>query len=205
LLDDSNYESWCIFILNNIESFNPYLLSIVDSSICPPNITWANLSDEERKCLKLNAEAICLLTQSLSPNVEALILKEHGIPMDAHLLWKYIKEKFSETTTVQDSREADCLTKLVRPVVKTGQTDMTKLAGSRLQRKKRHRSNQNSTSQTSSLPSTSHGKCLMAKGKQKKKPLRVETEEEDKDDLEFDKLSKKYMIKIKSLIERIEE
>jgi hypothetical protein len=47
----------------------------------------------------------------------------------------------------------------------------------------------------------------MAKGKQKKKPLRVESEEEeeDKDDLEFDKLSKKDMIKIKRLIERIEE
>jgi hypothetical protein len=30
-------------------------LSIVDSNICPPNITWANLSEEERKCLKLNA------------------------------------------------------------------------------------------------------------------------------------------------------
>jgi hypothetical protein len=78
LLDDSNYESWCISILNNIEAFNPYLLIIVDSSIYPPNITWANLSDEERKYLKLNAQAICLLTQSLSPNVEALILKEHG-------------------------------------------------------------------------------------------------------------------------------
>jgi hypothetical protein len=48
LLDDSNYESWCISILNNIESFNPYLLSIVDSSICLPNITWANLSKEEK-------------------------------------------------------------------------------------------------------------------------------------------------------------
>jgi hypothetical protein len=35
LLDDSNYESWCISILNNIEAFNPYLLSIVDSSIYP--------------------------------------------------------------------------------------------------------------------------------------------------------------------------
>jgi hypothetical protein len=116
LLDGSNYESWCISILNNVEAFNPYLLSIVDSSICPPNITWANLCEEERKCLKLNAQAICLLTQSLSPNVEALILKEHGIPMDAHLLWKYIKEKFSETIAVQDSREADCLTKPVRPV-----------------------------------------------------------------------------------------
>jgi hypothetical protein len=100
LLNDSNYESWCISILNNIETFNPYLLSIVDSSICPPNITWANLSDEERKCLKLNAQTICLLTQSLSPNVEGLILKERGIPMDAHLLWKYIKEKFLETIII---------------------------------------------------------------------------------------------------------
>jgi hypothetical protein len=135
-LDDSNYES-CISILNNIEAFTPYLLSIVDSSICPPNITWANLSEEERKCLKLNAQAICLLTQSLSPNIEVLILKKHEIPMDAHLLWKYIKEKFLETTVVQeavqDSREADCLIKPVRPVVKTGQTGMAKSVGSRLQ------------------------------------------------------------------------
>jgi hypothetical protein len=47
----------------------------------------------------------------------------------------------------------------------------------------------------------------MAKGKQEKKPLMVESEEEeeDKDDLEFDKLSKKDIIKIKGLIERIEE
>jgi hypothetical protein len=82
-------------------------LSIADSSNCPQNITWANLSEEEIKCLKLNAQAICLLIQSLSPNAEALILKEHGVPMDAHLLRKYIKEKFLETTTVQDLREAD--------------------------------------------------------------------------------------------------
>jgi hypothetical protein len=46
----------------------------------------------------------------------------------------------------------------------------------------------------------------MAKGKQEKKPLRIESEEgEDKDDLEFDKLSKKDIIKIKRLIERNEE
>jgi hypothetical protein len=45
LLDDSNYETCCISILNNIESFNPYLL----------NITWPDLSEEQRKCLKLNA------------------------------------------------------------------------------------------------------------------------------------------------------
>jgi hypothetical protein len=76
LLDDSNYVSWCISVLNNIEPFNSYLLSIVDSNICPSNITRANLSEGERKCLKLNAQAICLLTQSLSPNIEALILKE---------------------------------------------------------------------------------------------------------------------------------
>jgi hypothetical protein len=46
----------------------------------------------------------------------------------------------------------------------------------------------------------------MAKGKQEKKPPRVENEEEeDKDNLEFDKLSKKDIIKIKRLIERNEE
>jgi hypothetical protein len=86
--------------------------------------------------LKLNAQAICLLTKSLSPNIEALILKKHGVLIDAHLLCKYIKEKFSETTTVQDSREADYLTKLVRPVVKIDQAGMAKSTGSRLQQKK---------------------------------------------------------------------
>jgi hypothetical protein len=50
LLDGSNYESWCSSILHNIEAFNLHLLSIVDSSICLPNVTWANLSEKERKC-----------------------------------------------------------------------------------------------------------------------------------------------------------
>jgi hypothetical protein len=132
-LDGSNYESWCMTILHNIEIFNPYLLSIVDSSICPLNINWANISEEERKCLKLNAQALCLLTQSLSPSVEASMLKEHELPVDAHLLWRYIKKKFLESTSVQDSKGADYLTKPVRPVGKTGQTGMAKSADSRLQ------------------------------------------------------------------------
>jgi hypothetical protein len=86
LLDGSNYESWCNSILHYIDAVNTYLLNIVDANICPPNINWANLSEEEGKCLKLNAQAICLLTQSLSPNVEAIIIKEHEFPVDAHLL-----------------------------------------------------------------------------------------------------------------------
>jgi hypothetical protein len=182
------------------------LLNIVDASICPPNINWANLSEEEGKCLKLNAQAIYLLTQSLSPNVEAIIINEHGFPVDAHLLWIYIKDMFLDTTVAQDSRGAGCLIKPVRPVGKTSQTSLAKSAGSRLQKRKRHRSNQNSTSQTSPLPSVSHGKCLMAKGKKKKKLTKDEREEEeDKCDLDFDKLNKKDMIKIKSLFERLQE
>jgi hypothetical protein len=93
-----------------------YCGSIVDSSICSPNIHWDNLSKEERKCLKLNAQAICLLTQSLSQNVEALIIKEHGFSVDVHLLWKYIKYMFSKIIAAQDSRGASSPTKLVRPV-----------------------------------------------------------------------------------------
>jgi hypothetical protein len=41
----------------------------------------------------------------------------------------YLK-MFLETTTVQNLRETDCLTKAVRPVLKTGQTGMAKSAGS---------------------------------------------------------------------------
>jgi hypothetical protein len=120
LLDGSNYESLCISILYNIKAFNPSLLSIIDSSICPQNINWDDFSVEEGKCLKLNAQAICLLTKSLSPNVEALILKEYGFPVDALLLWKSIKEMFSKTTVVQDSRGANYLTKPIRPIGKPG-------------------------------------------------------------------------------------
>jgi hypothetical protein len=138
LLDGSNYESWCNSILHYIEAFNPYLLNIVDASIYPSIINWANLSEEEGKCLKLNAQAICLLTQSLSPNVEAKIIKEHEFPMDAHLLWIYIKYMFLDTTAAQDSRGVGYLIKPVRAVGKNSQTGLAKSAGSRLQRRKRH-------------------------------------------------------------------
>jgi hypothetical protein len=91
----------------------------------------------------------------------------------------------------------------------TSQTSLAKSAGSRLQKRKQHRSNQNSTFQTSPLSSASHEKCLMAKGKKKKEPTKDEREEEDDDndeyDLDFDKLSKKDMIKIMSLFERLQE
>jgi hypothetical protein len=47
----------------------------------------------------------------------------------------------------------------------------------------------------------------MAKGKKKKKPTKDEREEEEEDeyDFDFDKLSKKDMIKIKSLFERLQQ
>jgi hypothetical protein len=100
----------------------------------------------------------------LSPNIEALIIKEHVFPMDAHLLWIYIKDMFSNTTAAQDSTGAGCL---IKPVEKTGQTGLTTSTGSRLQKRKHHRSNQNSISHTSHLSSASHRKCLMAKGKKR--------------------------------------
>jgi hypothetical protein len=90
---------------------------------------------------------------------------------------------------------------------------MAKSTGSRLQRKKHHRPNQNSSSQISSLPYASHGECLMAKGKKKKKPKKIESKDkeeeddgdDDENDLNFDKLSKKDMIKIENLFERLQE
>jgi hypothetical protein len=113
---------------------------------------------------------------------------------------------FSLTRATQDSRGTNCLTKPVRSVGQTGQTNLAKTAISKLQRRKCHRSNEEPTSQTSSLLSGSHGKCLMAKDKKKNEPKKVESEEDDEEyDLDFDKLSKKEMIKIKKLFERLQE
>jgi hypothetical protein len=84
---------------------------------------------------------------------------------------------FSDITAAQDSRGVVCLIKPVRPVGKIDQTDLSKSTGSKLLKRKRHRSNQNLTSQTSPLPYVSHEKCLMAKGKKKKKPTKDEREE----------------------------
>jgi hypothetical protein len=39
--------------------------------------------------------------------------------VDAHLLWIYIKDMFSDTTAAQDSRGAGCLIKPVRPIEKS--------------------------------------------------------------------------------------
>jgi hypothetical protein len=114
LLDGSNYKSWCNFILDILKAFNPSLFSIIDVSICPPNIDWDDFSEEEGKCLQLNAQDINLLTKALSPNVEDLIMKEYEFLEDAHLLWKAIKEKFLMTTSAQDSIDVGCLTKTYR-------------------------------------------------------------------------------------------
>jgi hypothetical protein len=112
----------------------------------------------------------------LSSSVEDMIIKEYGFLEEAHLLWNVVKEKFSEITAARDSVDGDCLTKLVRPIGQTSQTGQVKITTSKLQKNKSHRSNEESSSQTSSLSYKSRGKCLMAKGKKKKKPKKTESE-----------------------------
>jgi hypothetical protein len=49
------------------------------------------------------------------------------------------------------------------------------------------------------------GSALWLKARKKKKPTKDEREEDDEYNLDFDKLSKKDMIKIKSLFESLQE
>jgi hypothetical protein len=170
LLDGSNYMSWCSSILDTLKACDPLLLSIVDARICPLNFYWDDFLEEEDKCMQRNAQATYLLTKALSSSVEDMIIKEYGFLEDAHLMWNAIKEKFSKTTTARDSVDGDCLTKPVRPV---GQTGHVMTATSKLQKSKSHRPNEESASQTSSLSYKSHGKCLTAKDKKKKKPEKI--------------------------------
>jgi hypothetical protein len=83
---------------------------------------------------------------------------------------------------------------------------VTEKSGSEERKSKRHQPNEESTSPTSSLFSKSHGKCLMAKDKKKKRSKRCESKfEEEEDDLDLDNLSKKDIVKIKKLFKRIQE
>jgi hypothetical protein len=156
----------------------------------------------ETKCSSYSSTNLIFESKCRNINLKGIWVTNGCTPaMEVH------QRKVSESTAVQDSREANCLTKSIRPIGQTGQTGLAKTASSRLQRRKHHQSNEESTSQTSSLPSEKHGKCLMAKDKKINKPKKVEREEEEDDDecdLDFDKLRKKDMIKIKKLFERQE-
>jgi hypothetical protein len=142
----------------------------------------------------------------LESKCRSLNVKGTWVSNGCTLLWKYIKEMFLETTTLQDSREANCLTKSVR-LVWLSQLAQDFRERSTIDQIKIQLLKPALYLLQVSLPSTSHGECLMAKGKKKKKPMKVksEEEEEDENDLAFDKLSKKDMIKIKNLFERLQE
>jgi hypothetical protein len=53
--------------------------------------------------LETKCSSYLLTNAFLNPNVEALIIKEHGFPMNAHFLWKYIKGKFLDNTRLKRS------------------------------------------------------------------------------------------------------
>jgi len=94
LHDCSNYNSWCTHIFNVLKTIDPMLLSIIDVSICPSNFDWDNFSEEEGKCLQLNAQATYVLTSAMSAKVQDVIFEEYGFLEDAHLIWNALKEKY---------------------------------------------------------------------------------------------------------------
>jgi hypothetical protein len=105
-------------------------------------------------------------------------------------------------TTTQDSSDADCLTK---PVKHTAHTGMAKTTNSEPQKIKCHRQIEESISQSSSLSVKGHEMCFMAKENKKKTIVSEDKEEKEDYDFDFDKLNKKYMIKIKNIFQKVQE
>ena len=212
LFDGSNYDSWCICILDVLEAIDPILVSIVNVSIYPTNFNWDNFSEEEGKCLQRNAQAANALLSAMSTEIQDYIFKEYGPLKDAHLLWMAIKENYSkpqedDTTMIgtqnksQNSQSSICRAyqaKSVTPVCETGLTGFVRKAEVQQLKNKCHRPNEESTSQSLNK---SHNSCFMAKRKEKSK--KVESESED--DFELDKLRKKDVNKVIKLVEMVEE
>jgi hypothetical protein len=79
---------------------------------------------------------------------------------------------------------------------------VTRNSATQLKKYKCHQPSAESTSQSSSFSSKGQKTCFMSKENKRKKTKKNESESEE-DDFEFDKLSKKHMIKIMKFIERI--
>ena len=102
LFDGSNYMSWCKCMLSLLKAIDPVLVSITDVSIYPPNFSWDNCSDEQRKCAQRNAHATNLLMGYLSSDLDMALYNEFGFLKDAHVL-KILEAKFLKKTSIQDN------------------------------------------------------------------------------------------------------
>ena len=142
LFDGSNYDSWCICILDILKAIDPILLRIVDVSIYPPNFDRENYTEEEGKCLQQNAQATNVLLSVMSAEIQDCIFKEYGFLKDAHLLWMALKENyykpqdddtnmFGTQKKSENGQSSICRAdeaKSVKPVSETGLTGFVRKA-----------------------------------------------------------------------------
>ena len=89
--DGSNFLPWSIHVLNAFIDISILVEHIVDASIPLPIVEWSNyknLSKEKEICVQLNAQAINIILNTLSIEVQDEAIFNGQPPMEsANLIW----------------------------------------------------------------------------------------------------------------------
>jgi hypothetical protein len=99
LFDDcSNYASWSTSVINAFRTIDSQLEQIIDKSIIPSSYNEKNISEEDKRCLRLNYPAYDILSNSLSNEDYCAFISNYNESIhDAHDIWARIKIKFDES------------------------------------------------------------------------------------------------------------
>uniref|UniRef100_K3Y2J5 CCHC-type domain-containing protein n=1 Tax=Setaria italica TaxID=4555 RepID=K3Y2J5_SETIT len=95
--DSSNYASSYAHVLDIFRTIGPQIKQIVVVSISPLSVDRSKLTQEEEKCLQLNAQASYILIHALSEDVFDAIMDEdddYDTNHDAHRIWTTLKKMY---------------------------------------------------------------------------------------------------------------
>jgi len=99
--DGSNFLSWSLHVLTAFRAISPLVEHIVDASIPLPIVdvsNYKNLSNGERICVQLNAQAAYIMLSTVSAEVrEEVIYKGQPPPESAHLIWTRLVEFYGKS------------------------------------------------------------------------------------------------------------
>ncbi|RCV20908.1 hypothetical protein SETIT_4G095700v2 [Setaria italica] len=217
--DGSNYNSWSAYVLDIFRVMGPQMDLVVVVSISCQNVDRSKLTQEEEKCIQLNAQASYILIRALSEDVLDAIMDEddnYHTSHDAHRIWITLKdmcgacenygqnasesEEKIQRTQPRDHKNSFALDDGLKPevpVLETGcsGSDRVAINCSISENNSCHQPHEESTAPShSSSPQYTH-KYFMAKGEKKRK------DEDEEFEFEFDKMSKRNKKRVVKLME----
>ena len=93
----SNYVSWSAHILDIFRTMGPQFEQVVVVGNSPSNVDYSKLTEKEKNCIQLNAQASYILICALSEDIFNTIMDDDNddtFNHDAHRIWVTLKNMY---------------------------------------------------------------------------------------------------------------